>query len=70
MLNPQLPGLGVPDPQTITDGGDSVIEFERWLEEGDPGILEAIADYNRDDWEPFNRHMARIEAARQAMKLS
>ena len=33
----------------VTDGGDSVIEFERWLEEGDPGILEAIADYNRDD---------------------
>ena len=33
----------------VTDGGDSVIEFERWLEEGDDGILAAIADYNRDD---------------------
>ena len=33
----------------VTDGGDSVIEFERWLEEGDPAILAAIADYNRDD---------------------
>ncbi|MGV1048175.1 MAG: TM0106 family RecB-like putative nuclease [Solirubrobacterales bacterium] len=34
---------------TVTDGGDSVVMFERWLEEGDPAILEAIADYNRDD---------------------
>ena len=33
----------------VTDGGDSVIEFERWLEEGDPAVLAAIADYNRDD---------------------
>jgi uncharacterized protein len=34
---------------TVTDGGDSVIEFERWLDERDPAILEAIADYNEDD---------------------
>lgn len=33
----------------VADGGDSVIEFERWLEEGDQAILDAIADYNRDD---------------------
>jgi predicted RecB family nuclease len=33
----------------VTDGGDSVVMFERWLEEGDPKILEEIADYNRDD---------------------
>lgn len=38
----------------VTDGNDSVIEFERWLEQGgmsggDPEILHAIADYNRDD---------------------
>lgn len=33
----------------VTDGGESVIEFERWLEEGDPEILQAIADYNKDD---------------------
>ncbi len=38
----------------VTDGNDSVIEFERWLEQGglnggDPEILRAIADYNRDD---------------------
>ncbi len=33
----------------VTDGGDSVVMFERWLEEDDPAILEEIADYNRDD---------------------
>jgi len=33
----------------VTDGGDSVVMFERWLEEDDPKILEEIADYNRDD---------------------
>lgn len=33
----------------VTDGGDSVVMFERWLEEDDPRILEEIADYNRDD---------------------
>lgn len=34
---------------TVTDGGDSVIEFERWLEERDQAILDAIAAYNEDD---------------------
>lgn len=33
----------------VTDGGDSVIMFERWLEEGDDAILDEIAAYNRDD---------------------
>ena len=33
----------------VTDGGDSVVMFERWLEEDDAKILEEIADYNRDD---------------------
>jgi uncharacterized protein len=33
----------------ITDAGFSVVEYERWMETGDPEILEAIAAYNRDD---------------------
>jgi hypothetical protein len=33
----------------VTDGGDSMIMFERWLEERDEAILGEIADYNRDD---------------------
>lgn len=33
----------------VADGGDSVVEFERWLERRDDSILDAIAAYNRDD---------------------
>jgi uncharacterized protein len=38
----------------VTDGNDSVVEFERWLEQGgreggDQTILDSIRDYNRDD---------------------
>jgi uncharacterized protein len=33
----------------ITDAGFSVVEYERWMESGDQGILDAIAAYNRDD---------------------
>jgi predicted RecB family nuclease len=36
---------------SVTDGNDSVIEFERWLdtEPRDQSILDAIGEYNRDD---------------------
>ncbi len=33
----------------VTDAGFSVVEFERWLKEGDQAILDGIALYNRDD---------------------
>ena len=33
----------------VTDAGFSVVEFERWLKERDPAILDGIASYNRDD---------------------
>jgi uncharacterized protein len=33
----------------ITQAGFSVVEYERWMEEHDPAILDAIAAYNRDD---------------------
>ncbi|MFL5779172.1 MAG: TM0106 family RecB-like putative nuclease, partial [Chloroflexota bacterium] len=33
----------------VTEAGFSVVEYERWMREGDPSILQAIADYNRDD---------------------
>ena len=33
----------------VTSAGFSVVEYERWMEHGDPAILDAIADYNRDD---------------------
>ncbi len=33
----------------ITQAGFSVVEYERWMEQGDQAILDAIAAYNRDD---------------------
>ncbi|HET9436533.1 MAG TPA: TM0106 family RecB-like putative nuclease, partial [Candidatus Limnocylindrales bacterium] len=33
----------------ITNAGFSIVEYERWIEEGRPEILDAIAAYNRDD---------------------
>ena len=33
----------------VSDGGDSIIEFERWRVTGDEAILQAIADYNEED---------------------
>ncbi len=33
----------------VTDGEDSIIQFERWLDEDDPAILEAIERYNEED---------------------
>jgi predicted RecB family nuclease len=34
---------------SVTDGADSIIEFERWLDERDQSILDAIERYNEDD---------------------
>jgi uncharacterized protein len=33
----------------VTDGGDSVLQFERWRTSGDAAILEAIERYNEED---------------------
>ena len=33
----------------VTEAGFSVIEYERWMRERDPSILQGIGDYNRDD---------------------
>ena len=33
----------------ITNAGFSIVEYERWIEEQDQAILDAIAAYNRDD---------------------
>jgi predicted RecB family nuclease len=33
----------------VTEAGFSVVEYERWMRERDQSILDAIADYNRDD---------------------
>jgi predicted RecB family nuclease len=33
----------------ITEGGSSIVFYERWIESHEPAILQAIEDYNRDD---------------------
>jgi uncharacterized protein len=33
----------------VTGGAQSVLEFQRWLDTGDPAILEAIERYNEED---------------------
>jgi len=33
----------------VADGGDSIIEFEKWLETEDEEIKQAILEYNEDD---------------------
>jgi predicted RecB family nuclease len=33
----------------ITDGGSSIAAYEGWLESGDQGVLDALADYNELD---------------------
>lgn len=33
----------------VTDGGQSILEFQRFLESGDESILAAIRDYNAED---------------------
>ncbi|HEX5110040.1 MAG TPA: TM0106 family RecB-like putative nuclease [Vicinamibacterales bacterium] len=33
----------------VADGGDSILQFERWRQSRDAGILEAIVRYNEED---------------------
>jgi uncharacterized protein len=33
----------------VTDGGDSILMFERFLDSGDESLLKAIIDYNEED---------------------
>ena len=35
----------------VTEGGQSILEFQRFLETGDTAILDAIRDYNAEDCE-------------------
>ncbi len=34
---------------SVTDGEDSIIKFEEWLDSGDQALLDWIEDYNRED---------------------
>jgi uncharacterized protein len=46
----KLEAFYMPERETsVTDGGDSIVEFERFLDTGDRTLLEAIERYNEDD---------------------
>ncbi len=40
---------GVERDEAVTSGGDSIVEYERWRETGDPQILLDLAAYNEKD---------------------
>jgi predicted RecB family nuclease len=33
----------------VTEGGESIVAYEQWIETGDQSILDQIAEYNEDD---------------------
>jgi len=40
---------GIERDEAVTSGGDSIVEYERWRETGDPQILADLAAYNEKD---------------------
>ena len=52
----------------ITDGGSSIVEYERWLESRDPAILDAIAEYNAADCESTWRLRGWLEQRRAELE--
>jgi predicted RecB family nuclease len=38
-----------PRDASVTDGEDSILEFEKWLDTGDQALLDWIRDYNEED---------------------
>lgn len=37
--------------KSVREGGGSIVAYETWLSSGDPGYLDAIREYNREDCE-------------------
>lgn len=52
----------------ITDAASSIVEYERWLEEGDPAILAAIEAYNKVDCESTLALRAWLEERRSELE--
>lgn len=50
----------------VTNAGDSIVEYERWRETGDPAILDAICRYNEDDVRSTARMRDWLEELRPA----
>ncbi|MGH7020863.1 MAG: TM0106 family RecB-like putative nuclease, partial [Brevundimonas sp.] len=50
----------------VTNAGDSIVEYERWRETGEPAILDAICRYNEDDVRSTARMRDWLEGLRPA----
>jgi predicted RecB family nuclease len=50
----------------VTNAGDSIVEYERWRETGEPAILDAICRYNEDDVRSTERMRDWLEGLRPA----
>lgn len=50
----------------VTNAGDSIVEYERWRETGEPAILDAICRYNEDDVRSTERMRHWLESLRPA----
>lgn len=48
----------------IVDAGSSIVEYERWLQDADPAILQAIEEYNRTDCDSTRQLRDWLEARR------
>jgi hypothetical protein len=44
-----------PRDETVTDGQDSIVKFEEYLDTGDERLLEEIEAYNEQDWRSTRR---------------
>lgn len=51
--------------EAITDGGSSVVEYEKYLKTGDQGILDRLAEYNEVDCESTRGLRHWLEERRQ-----
>jgi predicted RecB family nuclease len=50
--------------EAITDGGSSIVEYERWIETHDPTILDELAAYNEVDCDSTRRLRDWLDARR------
>ncbi|HZY29371.1 MAG TPA: TM0106 family RecB-like putative nuclease [Jiangellaceae bacterium] len=54
----------------VKDAGSSIVEYERWRQQGEQSILDAIGAYNRDDCISTRRLREWLEARRDEVRAA
>lgn len=54
-----------PRTEAVTDGGSSIVEYERWVESRDQGILDDLAKYNEVDCDSTRQLRSWLEDRRE-----